>query len=89
MTTELHQQGRLYRLRTRRAVHYKLGSLNCRRQNLGVQRQRLKYLIVKWACEVNDKGTREKKDGNEISSLSDNERIKNYSDECSFEWKLG
>ena len=43
---------------------------------------------MKWARGVNDKGTREKHYGNEISSLSDNERTKVYSDECSFKWKF-
>ena len=36
------------------------------------------------ACKVNEKGIREKNYGNEISSLVENERIKDYSDERSF-----
>ena len=33
-----------------------------------------KNLIAKTACEVNEKGTREKIDGNEASSMSNNEK---------------
>ena len=32
------------------------------------------YLVVEPACEVNEKGTREKNDGNENTSLDDNEK---------------
>ena len=35
----------------------------------------LEYLVVEPACEVNEKGTREKNDGNENLSLDDNEKI--------------
>ena len=42
------------------------------------------YLIGEPACEVSEKGTREKIDGNEISSLGENVRIEVYSDEGSF-----
>ena len=37
--------------------------------------ERLDYLMVEPACEVNEKGTREKNDGNEDLSLNDNEKI--------------
>ena len=37
--------------------------------------QGLDYLIVEPACEVNEKGTREKNDGNEKTSMGDNEKI--------------
>ena len=35
----------------------------------------LEYLLVEPACEVNEKGFREKKEGNEDLSLDDNEKI--------------
>ena len=35
----------------------------------------LEYLLVEPACEVNEKGIREKNDGNENLSLEDNEKI--------------
>ena len=35
----------------------------------------LEYLLVEPVCEVNEKGTREKNDGNENLSLDDNEKI--------------
>ena len=46
--------------------------------------QGLDYLIVEPACEVNEKGTREKNDGNEKTSMGDNEKIEVHSDESSF-----
>ena len=49
----------------------------------------LKYLLVEPACEVNEKGTREKNDGNEDLSLDDNEKIEADSEAESFveeEW---
>ena len=44
----------------------------------------LKYLLVEPACEVNEKGTREKNDGNEDLSLDDNEKIEADSEAESF-----
>ena len=44
----------------------------------------LEYLVVEPACEVNEKGTREKNDGNENLSLDDNEKIGVESDAGSF-----
>ena len=35
----------------------------------------LEYLLVEPASEVNEKGTREKNDGNEDVSIGDNEKI--------------
>ena len=35
----------------------------------------LEYLLVEPACEMNEKGNREKNDGNEDLSLDDNEKI--------------
>ena len=50
----------------------------------------LEYLLVEPACEVNEKGTREKNDGNEDLSLDDNEKIEADSGAESFaeeDWK--
>ena len=44
----------------------------------------LEYLLVETACEVNEKGTREKNDGNEDLSLDDNEKIEADSEAKSF-----
>ena len=40
----------------------------------------LEYLLVEPACEVNEKGAREKNDGNEDVSMVDNEKIEASSD---------
>ena len=40
----------------------------------------LKYLLVEPACEVNEKGTREKNDGTEDVSMDDAEKIEVDSD---------
>ena len=40
----------------------------------------LEYLLEESACEVNEKGTREKNDGNEDVSMDDNEKIDADSD---------
>ena len=37
--------------------------------------ERLEYLLVEPACEVNEKGTREKNDGKENVSMDENEKI--------------
>ena len=78
MITEVHQQGRFYRLSTGRAAHYENLKPHvpspedwCVPQNMvGID-----YLLVEPACEVNKKGTREKKDGKEGLTLDDNEKI--------------
>ena len=87
MITEVHQQGRFYRLSTGRAAHYEnlkphvLSSEDwCVPQNM----EGLEYLLVEPACEVNEKGTREKNDGNEDWSLDDNEKIEADSEVKSF-----
>ena len=74
MITEVHQQGRFYRLNTWRAAHYenlKPHVLSpedwCAPQNM----EGLEYLLVEPAWEVNEKGTREKNDCNEDLSLDD------------------
>ena len=62
MITEVHQQGRFYRLSTWRAAHYENLKPHvpspedwCVPQN----KEGLEYLLVEPACEVNEKGTRE------------------------------
>ena len=77
MITEVHQQGRFYRLSTGRVAHYENLKPHvpspedwCVLQNM----EGLEYLLVEPACEVNEKGTREKTDGNEGLSLVDNEK---------------
>ena len=68
MIMGVHQQGRFYRLNTGRAAHYEnlkpyIPSPEdwCVPQNI----EGPEYLLVELACEVNEKGTREKNDGNE------------------------
>ena len=82
LITEVHQQGRFYRLSTWRAAHYKNLKPHvpspedwCVPENM----EGLEYLLVEPACEVNDKGTREKNDGNEDVSMDDNEKIEDLS----------
>ena len=66
---EVHQGGRFYRLSTGKAAHYE----NFRPHNassedwcIPADMQEGDYLIVDPACEVNERGTRDKKDGNEV-----------------------
>ena len=87
MITEVHQKGRFYRLSTRRAAHYEnlkphVPSTEdwCVPQN----KEELEYPLVEPACEVNEKSTREKNDGNEDLSLDDNEKIEADSEAESF-----
>ena len=87
MITEVHQQGRFYRLSTGRAALYENLKPHvpspedwCVPQNM----EGLEYLLVEPACEVNEKGTREKNDGNEGMSLDDNEKIEADSEAWSF-----
>ena len=77
MITEVHQQGRFYRLSTGRAAHFENLKPHvpspedwCLPQNM----EGLEYLLVEPACEVNEKRTREKNDGNEDVSMDDNEK---------------
>ena len=87
MITEVHQQGRFYRLSTGRVAHYDNLKPHvpspedwCIPQNM----KGLEYLLVEPACEVNEKGTREKNDGNDNLSLDDNEKIEVESEAGSF-----
>ena len=38
----------------------------------------VEYLIVEPACKVNEKGTREKNDSDEVSSCNGDEKIEGY-----------
>ena len=85
--TEVHQQCRFYRLSTGRAAHYENLKHHvpspedwCGPQTM----EGLEYVLVEPACEVNEKGTREKNDSNEDVSMDDNEKIEVDSDEGSF-----
>ena len=69
MITEVHQEGRFYRLNTGRAAHYE----NIKPHNpstedwcIPADMEEGDYLMMDPACEVNEKGTREKNDGNEV-----------------------
>ena len=69
MITEVHQEGRFYRLSTGRAAHYE----NIKPHNpstedwcIPADMEEGDYLMMDPACEVNEKGTRQKNDGNEI-----------------------
>ena len=86
MITEAHQQGRFYRSSTGRAAHYENlkphvpSPEDWCTQNM----EGLEYLLVEPACEVNERGTREKNDGNKKVSMEDSEKIEVNSDEGSF-----
>ena len=85
--TEVHQQGRFYRLSTGRAAHYenlKPHVPSPEHWCVPQDTEGLEYLLVEPACEVNKKGTREKNDGNEDLSLDDNEKIEADSEAESF-----
>ena len=67
--TEVHQGGRFYRLRTGRAAHYEnIKPHNASSEDwcIPADMQEGDYLIVDPACEVNERGTRNKNDGNEV-----------------------
>ena len=59
--TEVHQGGRFDRLSTGRAAHYE----NIKPHNASSLDWCI-HLIVDPACEVNERGTRDKNDGNEV-----------------------
>ena len=69
MITEMHQEGRFYRLSTGRAAHYE----NIKPHNLSIEdwcipagMEEGDYLMMDPACEVNKKETREKIVENEV-----------------------
>ena len=87
MITEVHQQGRFYRLSTERAAYYENLKPHVPSPEdwcIPKDMEGLEYLVVEPACEVNEKGTREKNDGNENLSLDDNEKIEVESEAGSF-----
>ena len=87
MITEVHHKGPFYRLSTGRAAHYEnLKSHIPSPEDWCVPQKMegLEYLLVEPTCEVNEKGTREKIDGNENVSMDDKEKIEVDSDERSF-----
>ena len=66
---EVHQGGRFYRLSTSRAAYYE----NIKPRNPSTQDWCIRadmeegdYLMMDPACEVNEKNTREKNDGNKV-----------------------
>ena len=69
MITEVHQEGRFYRLSTGRAAHFE----NLKPHNPSTEDWRIPeemeqadYLMMDPACEVNEKDARGKNDGNEV-----------------------
>ena len=69
MNTEPHQEGRFYRLSTGRAAHY--GNIKPHNPStedwcIPADMEEADYLMMDPSCEVNEKGTREKNDGNEV-----------------------
>ena len=69
MITEVHQKGRFYRLSTGRAAQYeniKLHNPSTEYWCIPADMEEGVYLVMDPACEVNEKGTREKNDGNEV-----------------------
>ena len=92
MITEVHQQGRFFRLSTGLAAHYENLKPHvpspedwCVPQKMGG----LEYLVVEPACEMKEKGTRERNGGNEDVSMDDNEKIEVDSNEGSLRRKVG
>ena len=55
-----------------------------RKTGVPLNMEGLEYRLVEPQCEVNEKGTRAKNDGNEDVSMDDNEKIEVDSDEGSF-----
>ena len=67
--TEVHQGGRFFRLSTERAAHYEnIKPHNASSEDwcIPVDMQEGDYLIVDPACKVNERGTRDKIDRNEV-----------------------
>ena len=68
MITEVHQEGRFYRLSTGRAANFQnIKPHNLSKMDWCIPENMAEgdYLIMDPACEVNEKGTTEKNDGNE------------------------
>ena len=87
MVTEVHQQGRFYRLSTGRAANYENMKPHFPLPEDWRVPQNIEgheYLVVKPARKVNEKGTREKNVGNENMIMDYNEKIEVGSDKGSF-----
>ena len=71
--TEVHQGGRSYRLSTELAAHYDIKPHNASSEDwcIPADMHEDDYLIVDPACEVNERGTRDKKVGNEVADDCD------------------
>ena len=87
MITDVHQQGRFYRFSTGRAADYE----NLKPQILSPKflcvpqsMEGLENLIVEPACDVDERGTREKNAGNQNMSMDDDELTEVNPDEDSF-----
>ena len=69
MIREVHQEGRFYRVSTGRAAPYenmKPHNPSTEDWSIPADMEEGDYLMMDPACEVNEKGTREKNDGNEV-----------------------
>ena len=69
MITEVQQEGRFYRLSTGRAAHnenFKPHNPSTEDWCIPADMEEGDYLMMDPACEVNEKGTRKKNDGNEV-----------------------
>ena len=67
MITEVHQEGRFDRLSTGRAAQcFKPHNPSTEDWCIPADMEEGDYLMMDPACEVNEKGTREKNDGNEV-----------------------
>ena len=67
--TEVHQGGRFDRLSTGHAAHYEIikpHNASSEDWCIPADMHEVDYLIVDPACEVNERGTRDKNDGNEV-----------------------
>ena len=72
MITEVHQEGRFYRLSAGRAAHYEnIKPPNPSKEDwcIPTDMEEGDYLMMDPACEVNENGTRKKNDGNEADEV--------------------
>ena len=72
MITEVHQEGRFYRLSTGRATRTLRHTIHDDRRLVYMTWKKGDYLMMDPVCEVNEKGTREKNDGNEVKEEETN-----------------
>ena len=69
MAGEVHQWGHFYRLSTGRTAHFEnIKPHNPSTENLCIPEDKVEdnYLMIDSACEIKEKGIREKNDGNEV-----------------------